>query len=211
MVLGICRKLPILTRSSGTTIDLCAYILRLLTLYQRCLQEPPKYCRHRQHRAAGGLESYRSSFLEPRTCGFKSSHPQAAAEGKFYFTCHILVHTTYLKSQNRRLLILATTSKRTELQQLDIFEDFDDEIAVPNVNTQQELAHVLQSSGAFSEQDQQRTMYEIARYMADNRRTDVGVGIKKVLDSIEIARKDPDVAGRFAQRIIQAMIASGMA
>ncbi|EON65503.1 hypothetical protein W97_04741 [Coniosporium apollinis CBS 100218] len=121
----------------------------------------------------------------------------------------VLIHKQPPK--NRRLLILATTSKRTELQQLDIFEDFDDEIAVPNVNTQQELAHVLQASGAFSEQDQQRTMYEIARYMEDNRRTDVGVGIKKVLDSIEIARKDPDVAGRFAQRIIQAMIASGLA
>lgn len=115
--------------------------------------------------------------------------------------------------QDRRLLILATTSKRTELQQLDIFDDFDDEIAVPNVNTTQELSHVLEASGAFSEQGQQRAMYEISRYMEENGKTDVGVGIKKILDSVEIASKDRDMAGRFAQRIIQAMIASssGMA
>jgi vesicle-fusing ATPase len=51
-------------------------------------------------------------------------------------------------------LIFATTTERSVLHQLDLFARFDAEIAVPNVNTQAELANVLRESGAFSDHDQ---------------------------------------------------------
>lgn len=92
------------------------------------------------------------------------------------------------------------------LTQLDLFSRFDAEIAVPNVNTQAELAHVLQESGAFSERDQQRAITEIHEITGS---TNVGVGIKKLLTGIETAKQDQDVPGRFA-RVISRAIAANM-
>lgn len=97
--------------------------------------------------------------------------------------------------KGRKLLVLATTTESTVLQQLDLFSRFDADIPIPNVNTQNELAHVLQKSGAFSDQDLQRTIGEIQESTGD---TKIGVGIKKILTGIETAQQDPDLPGRFA-------------
>jgi vesicle-fusing ATPase len=88
------------------------------------------------------------------------------------------------------------------LQQLDLFSRFDAEIAVPNVNTQAELAHVLQHSGAFSDQDQRRAIGEIQEITGG---ANVGVGIKKILTAIQTAKEDQDVPGRFARVMSQAI------
>jgi vesicle-fusing ATPase len=88
------------------------------------------------------------------------------------------------------------------LQQLDLFSRFDAEIAVPNVNTQAELAHVLQHSGAFSDQDQRRAIGEIQEITGS---AEVGVGIKKILTAIQTAKEDQDVPGRFARVMSQAI------
>ncbi|KAF2195508.1 AAA-domain-containing protein [Zopfia rhizophila CBS 207.26] len=98
--------------------------------------------------------------------------------------------------KDRRLLIFATTTERSVLTQLDLFSRFDAEIAVPNVNTQGELAHVLQHSGAFSDRDQQRAISEIQEITGS---AEVGVGIKKILTGIETAKQDQDMPGRFAR------------
>lgn len=82
------------------------------------------------------------------------------------------------------------------LTQLDLFSRFDAEIAVPNVNTQAELAHVLQQSGAFADRDLQRAIGEIQEITGN---ADVGVGIKQILTGINTAKQDQDVAGRFAR------------
>lgn len=107
-----------------------------------------------------------------------------------------------------------TTTERTVLTQLDLFSRlvlnscntnfnltltntrFDAEIAVPNVNTQAELAHVLQHSGAFSDRDLQRAIGEIQEITGS---AEVGVGIKKILTGIETAKQDQDLPGRFAR------------
>ena len=107
-------------------------------------------------------------------------------------------------SQDRRLLIFATTTERSVLTQLDLFNRFDAEIAVPNVNTQRELAHVLNQSGAFSERDQQRAIGEIQEITSS---AEIGVGIKKILTAIETAKQDQDVPGRFA-RVMSSAIAA---
>ncbi|RMZ73630.1 vesicle-fusing ATPase [Pyrenophora seminiperda CCB06] len=97
--------------------------------------------------------------------------------------------------KDRRLLIFVTTTERSVLRELGLFARFDDEIAVPNVNTQAELANVLRESGVFSDHDQQRAISEIADVTGS---TEVGVGIKRILTIIETAKQDQDVPGRFA-------------
>ncbi|KAF2495115.1 AAA-domain-containing protein [Lophium mytilinum] len=110
---------------------------------------------------------------------------------------------TLLKKQppkDRRLLIFATTSQRSVLHQLQLV--FNAQIVVPNVNTQEELAHVLRHSGVFSDRDQQQAITEIQEMTGS---TEVGVGIKQILEGIRTAKQDKDVAGRFARIMSQAI------
>ena len=90
------------------------------------------------------------------------------------------------------------------LTQLDLFSRFDAEIAVPNVNTQAELAHVLQQSGAFADRDLQRAIGEIQEITGG---AEIGVGIKQILTAINTARQDQDLPGRFA-RVVARQIAA---
>jgi vesicle-fusing ATPase len=105
--------------------------------------------------------------------------------------------------QDRRLLIFATTTERSVLTQLDLFSRFDAEIAVPNVNSQQELGHILQESGAFDNID--RAIREIQESTGSQ---EIGVGIKKILTGIETAKQDQDVPGRFARVMSRAIAAN---
>ena len=68
-----------------------------------------------------------------------------------------------------------------------MFSRFDAEIAVPNVNSQGELAHILQGSGAFSDRSQQPAIGETQNITGS---TEVGVGIKKILTAIKTAKED---------------------
>ncbi|KAI9827139.1 MAG: hypothetical protein M1819_007030 [Sarea resinae] len=122
------------------------------------------------------------------------------------FSNSVLVALKVLLSKQppkgRRLLILGTTTERSVLQQLDLFKSFDAEIAVPNVSTHTELKHILNESGTFSEQDQNRAIGEIRETTQGD---EVGVGIKKILTGIETARQDEDMPGRFARVISRAI------
>ncbi|KAH7058748.1 vesicle-fusing ATPase [Macrophomina phaseolina] len=110
------------------------------------------------------------------------------------------------RSDGRRLLILATTTERSVLQQLDLFSRFDAEIAVPNVNSQRELGFILEESGAFPSSDQVKNA--IDEIQSTTGSAEVGVGIKKILTGIETAKQDPqDMAGRFAAVMSQAIAA----
>ena len=102
--------------------------------------------------------------------------------------------------KGRPLLILATTSERTVMQQLQL--NFNAQIAVPNVRSQQELAHIMQESGAFQAQDVPRVMEEIE---STTGRQDINVGVQQVLLGIQTAKQRPDRAGRFAEVISQAI------
>ena len=101
---------------------------------------------------------------------------------------------------SRPLLILATTSERSVLQQLQL--RFDYQIPVPNVQSQQELAHIMETSGVFSADDVSRAISEIEQTV---QKREIGVGILHVLQGIETAKQDPDKAGRFAEVISEAI------
>ena len=104
--------------------------------------------------------------------------------------------------KGRRLLVLATTTERSVLKQLDVFNSFNSDITVPNVNTYDELAHTLQEEGSFSPQEISQALSNLR----DLTQTDkIGVGVKKVLLGIGTAKQDTDRASRFASVIARAM------
>ncbi|EMD66596.1 hypothetical protein GGP41_008010 [Bipolaris sorokiniana] len=107
--------------------------------------------------------------------------------------------------KNRRLLVFATTTQRSVLVQLELFARFKADIAVPNVNTQGELANVLSESGAFSDSDQRRAISEIEEITGSK---EIGVGIDNILSGIETAKQDQDVPGRFARYMSSAIAAN---
>ncbi|MCJ1477379.1 transport between ER and Golgi ATPase protein [Lambiella insularis] len=106
--------------------------------------------------------------------------------------------------KGRQLLILATSSERSVLQQLDLFTSFDSDIAVPNVGSFDELAYILKHSDASI--DPERAVGELRQM---TRTEKVGVGIKKILLGIETAKQDQDRAARLANVIARAMAQNG--
>ncbi|GIZ49092.1 hypothetical protein CKM354_001213200 [Cercospora kikuchii] len=96
--------------------------------------------------------------------------------------------------KNRPLLILATTSERTVMQQLQLY--FKAQIAIPALQTQQELAHVMRESSQFSQQDVDRAIGEIQENLGGEKR--IGVGIQQIILAIQTAVQDrEDRVGRF--------------
>ncbi|MCJ1390373.1 transport between ER and Golgi ATPase protein [Xylographa bjoerkii] len=106
--------------------------------------------------------------------------------------------------KGRRLLIIATTSERSVLQQLDLFTSFDSDIAVPNVGSYDELSHILKQSDASINPD--RAVNELRQMTGSEK---VGVGIKKILLGIETAKQDQDRPARFANVMARAMAQTG--
>lgn len=102
--------------------------------------------------------------------------------------------------KGRPLLILATTSERTVLQQLQL--NFKAQIAVPNVRTQQELAHIMQETGVFEGNDVQRVVGEIEQETGGK---EIGVGVSQILLGIQTAMQDKDRAGRFVEVMCEAI------
>lgn len=93
------------------------------------------------------------------------------------------------------------------MQQLDLQQIFDAEIAVPNVNTFKELASVLREVQAFEDENQLVSSLNTLRDITD---TDhIGIGIKKVLHAVRLAQQDEgNMIDRFAEVISQRIAAS---
>ncbi|KAK6515727.1 transport between ER and Golgi ATPase protein [Arthrobotrys megalospora] len=102
----------------------------------------------------------------------------------------------------RRLLILATTTSRSVLSQLDMLNTFDGELGVPNVGSHDELGHILVELKAFDQREVQSAIREIADVTQSRK---LGVGIKKIILAVETALQDEDRAGRFASVVCRAV------
>ncbi|EME42366.1 vesicular fusion ATPase-like protein [Dothistroma septosporum NZE10] len=99
----------------------------------------------------------------------------------------------------RPLLILATTSNKQVIQQLEL--EFDQYIPVPNLQTPEELANVMRAH-RFDEAGIGHALQEIERTTGSR---SINVSIKKILRRIERADRDPDNrAGTFAELICEA-------
>ncbi|PLB53131.1 putative vesicular fusion ATPase [Aspergillus steynii IBT 23096] len=105
-------------------------------------------------------------------------------------------------TKERRLLILATSTERAVLKQLDVYNSFNSDIMVPNVMSYQELEHIMQNSGAFEPEEITQALRSIGGIAEDKT---IGVGIKKILLGIETAKQDADKVGRFVRVINRAI------
>ena len=101
------------------------------------------------------------------------------------------------------MLILATTSSNTVLQQLQL--DFEADIAVPNINKPQELGYVMHDSCIFAPEEIEQCLGEIR---ATTGRQELGVGIRTVLTGMTIAQHSHDKVERFAEIVAEAVAKS---
>ncbi|KAI9727297.1 MAG: transport between ER and Golgi ATPase protein [Chrysothrix sp. TS-e1954] len=109
--------------------------------------------------------------------------------------------------KGRRLLVMATTSRLSALQQLDFLDAFNHKIAVPNVGSQEELYRVLDMAGAFGgERGELKRAVGTLEEMTGRR--EVGVGIKNVLDALRTSRraKEGEQVNRFVAEMEQAVL-----
>ena len=96
--------------------------------------------------------------------------------------------------KSRRLLIIATTSERSVLRQMDVINAFDAEIPVPTVANLRDLNEILRSVKAFDDQTRHALLKEIESI---TKTKDVKVGIKRILSILETSQQDEDAARRF--------------
>ncbi|TLS25036.1 hypothetical protein PpBr36_06997 [Pyricularia pennisetigena] len=107
-----------------------------------------------------------------------------------------------LPPKGHRLLILATTSVRSVLQQLDMMKAFNAEIAIPAIKNLQELSRVLGESGMFESQDLNVIVNTIGNITGTDK---VNVGVKTVLTLASTARKAPDPVDWFSEEVAKAI------
>ncbi|KAH3672297.1 hypothetical protein WICMUC_004392 [Wickerhamomyces mucosus] len=107
------------------------------------------------------------------------------------FSNNILqVLKVYLKRKppkDRRLLIISTTSTYSVLQQMDLLSCFDNEIAVPNVTTFEELNNIMYDSGFLDDVSRGQILSQLK-----NISSKLNIGIKRALTNIETAKHDED-------------------
>lgn len=89
--------------------------------------------------------------------------------------------------KGRRLLVLATTSRRNAMMQLDLLDVFNHKVAVPNVANQEELWRVLDLMGAMGSKEERKQAVDMVGEATG--RGEVGVGIKRVLDAVRTSRR----------------------
>ncbi|KAF9252235.1 hypothetical protein DTO013E5_1332 [Penicillium roqueforti] len=114
----------------------------------------------------------------------------------------IMVFLRKQPTHGRRLLVLATTTERALMKQLDIYNSFNSDIMVPNVSSFGELRFVMEKSGAFDAREIAQALESVGGLADDGR---LSVGIKKVLLGIETAKQDSDKVGRFVRVINRAI------
>jgi vesicle-fusing ATPase len=112
--------------------------------------------------------------------------------------------------KNRRLLILATTSERALMKELNIHNSFNSDIDIPNVTSNEELRHVMEKSEVFASEQIAEALDRIDPLKAETPYSmTFGVGIKKVFDGIELAKKTPDQLVNQFVRFINSAVQEG--
>jgi vesicle-fusing ATPase len=102
-------------------------------------------------------------------------------------------------------LILATTSHRSILTEMDVLSAFDTDIPISPITTLEGIDHCLREVGLFSstaEHKKAMQMLEDAKFGEDGR-MELMVGVKKLLSMAEMARQDPDPAYKMVSSLVR--------
>jgi vesicle-fusing ATPase len=132
---------------------------------------------------------------------FVSEQPPSVSHShRIFFPMHANIPQAHGKS----LLVIGTTSQSSALRQLDLFQLFNKTIAVPNVNTHEELDAVLREANAFGNAADRTEALNALMEMTGHEQ--VGVSVKQVLLAVELAKMDEgNVMGQFAELIMAQM------
>ena len=94
----------------------------------------------------------------------------------------MLVLLKKLPPKGRRLLIIATTSRREVLDQMEMIPAFTDVLHVPNLSTPDHLLRVIKDSGVIGPQG----MAELEDKLSNRR---ANIGMKKLLGLLDMVNQ----------------------
>lgn len=102
--------------------------------------------------------------------------------------------------KDRRLLILATTSHRSILSDMDVESAFDTDIPVHNIATIHAIEQCLQEVQLFTRPEDHARAIKMLHSALES---GVSVGVKKLLGMAEMARQDPDPAAQLVSSLLR--------
>jgi len=118
--------------------------------------------------------------------------------------CH-LQSAKLARAQNRRLLVIATSSLRPMLTDVGL-SSFDAELRVPPITDLTALDHILDAVELFrSPRDRSRAVNMLREAGMGTER--LNIGVKRLLSVIEMARQEPEAV---AERLTSALMGLGM-
>lgn len=100
--------------------------------------------------------------------------------------------------KDRRLLVLATTSNKPMLTEMDIGDAFLADIRVPAITSLRSIDHVLRETQLFASEQAHARCLQLLAHAGLNEEGKISIGIKKLLSEIEMARLDADPADKLA-------------
>jgi vesicle-fusing ATPase len=90
-----------------------------------------------------------------------------------------------LPPKGRKLLVIATTSERDVMKEFGLYQTFSKVVHVPNVSRGGEILNVLEQLDCFNKN-------EIDFLSKELRRKSLSIGIKNLLDVIELSKQTTD-------------------
>ena len=98
--------------------------------------------------------------------------------------------------KDRRLLVLATTSNKAMLNDMDMADAFLADIRVPDITSLRSVDHVLRETQLFATREEHARCLELLTKAGLGTQGRIQIGIKKLLSEIEMARLDDDPADK---------------
>ncbi|WFD30756.1 vesicle-fusing ATPase [Malassezia sp. CBS 17886] len=98
--------------------------------------------------------------------------------------------------KDRRLLVLATTSNKAMLTEMDMIDAFLAETRVPAITSLRSLDHVLRETQLFDTADAHARCLQLLTSAGLAQEGRLNIGIKKLLSEVEMARLDDDPADK---------------
>ncbi|CDR87939.1 probable SEC18-vesicular-fusion protein, functional homolog of NSF [Sporisorium scitamineum] len=106
--------------------------------------------------------------------------------------------------KDKRLLVLATTSNRSMLHEMEMLNAFIAEIRVPNITSLRSIDHVVRQMQLFDNDNDAQRCQQLLAQAGLGEEGRLNIGIKKLLSEIEMARLDNDPADRLASSLSSA-------
>lgn len=101
--------------------------------------------------------------------------------------------------------MICTTSNRPMLNEMELSEVFDAQIRVPAISSLQALDKVLREVELFTSEQEHRRCLETLQQAGLGQTGKMNVGVKKLLNLVEMARQDQDKVDTFVQNLLDFM------